>query len=92
MDKVTIELRKHHFLRIVPDEYSMDFELVERIISNGKDDEQVLIEGFLKWDGCMNWKTTRYYHFCEDDDADLVRETFEKLWEIGPEHISYWLE
>lgn len=93
MTQSIVELRDYHFLRVTPGEHNLDFELVERIISNGKDDERVRITGFLKWDGCMNWKTSSnvMYHFCEEDDANLLNETFKKLWELGPKYISHWL-
>jgi hypothetical protein len=87
---ITIELRKYHFLEITPGDYSMDFELKESVKENGKETSRVRVKGFLKWDGCMNFTTEGYYHFCEDDDANLLNETFHKLWEIGPEHILNW--
>jgi hypothetical protein len=91
---IDIQLRNNHLLRITPGDYGMEFELVEKVGINGKDDERVRIKGFLKWDGCMNWSTSDHlmYHFCEEDDADLVNEAFKKLWEIGPEHIEHWMD
>lgn len=93
MDKIIVELRNDHFLKITPGEYYIDFELIQRIISNGKDDEMIRITGNLKWDGCINWMLPNnvMYHFCEEDDANLLNETFKKVWELGPKYISHWL-
>jgi hypothetical protein len=91
---IEIELRKYHFLEITPGDYSLEFELKEEVFENGQKTSRTRLKGFLKWDGCMNWSTETpvMYHFCENDDAKLLNEAFEKLWEIGPEYISHWLE
>jgi len=55
------------------------------------DEEDELVSGFLKWDGCMNWKTGDImYHFCDPEDADRLATFFKKLYELGSEHISHW--
>lgn len=90
---VTFDLRNNHFLEIDPGDYSMDFSLKENITENGKDTSRTRVKGFLKWDGCMNWSTNDcvMYHFCEEDDADLLNECFKKVWELGPDYITHWL-
>lgn len=82
---IKIDLRNYYYLEVIPSDYNLDFELKESIIDNGKDSFNVLIKGFLKWDGCMNWETSGglMYHFCKEDDALLLNECFMKLWEIG---------
>lgn len=85
--KKDIELRNGYFLRIVPEEYCMNFSLI-----NKSDGEDILITGFLSFDGCMNWDTGEVmYHFCGKDDAIILNEAFLKLWELGAEHIPHWI-
>jgi hypothetical protein len=90
---IKIDLKNYHYLEIIPGDYKLDFELKESIIENGNDSYRVRIKGFLKWDGCMNWRHSDdyMYHFCDEDDANLINECFLKLWEIGPEYIVHWL-
>lgn len=72
----------------------MDFSLKESIIENGKEAERVRFSGHLKWDGCMNWSTENslMYHFCDIEDAELLHQAFQKIWDLGPENIKNWLD
>jgi len=89
-----VNIRKYHFLEIIPGEYSMDFSIKENRRENGKDVSITRVKGHLKWDGCMNWSTndTLMYHFCEEDDANLLNECFKKIWEMGPVYIEQWMD
>lgn len=92
-----IKLDQHHFLEVIPGEYSMDFELKEMIIQNGKDVDDVKIHGYLKWDGCMNWgvggkEDHTMYHFCGIDNAEFLHTVFAKIWDLGPDYIEHWLD
>jgi hypothetical protein len=47
------------------------------------DDEETnpLIEGWIKWDGCLNWKTgddEGHVHFCGPKDAGLFAVIYEE--------------
>jgi len=87
-EKVYVE--EFIFIKIKPGEHSMDFEICEHPNGN-TDEEDELVSGFLKWDGCMNWKTGDImYHFCDPEDADRLATFFKKLYELGSEHISHW--
>jgi hypothetical protein len=91
---VEIELRKFHYIEIEPGEYTLNFLLKERVKENGFDSTRIRVRGFLKWDGCMNWSTLDgfMYHFCDEDDADLLNECFRAVWAAGPEHIEKWMD
>jgi hypothetical protein len=43
------------------------------------------ITGTIKWDGCMNWDTgdNCMYHFCDTDDIDVLRDSFEAAWVLS---------
>lgn len=92
-----VDIERYHFLEIEPGDYSMDFFLKESIGENGKDAERVRLSGFLKWDGCINWSTgstenSVMYHFCDIEDAELLHQAFQKIWDLGPENIKHWLD
>lgn len=89
-----VEVEQYYFIRILPGEYGMDFEICEKIINNNKETNDIKIKGFLKWDGCMNWdiKNGVMYHFCNPEDADLLNKCFKKVWELGPKYIDKWLD
>lgn len=57
---------------------SVYFELVG-------DDGEVEIDGSVKWDGCMNWRTSEacMYHFCNPQHAVDLAHRFSKVWELG---------
>jgi hypothetical protein len=82
---------KHKFIEITPDEYSMYFTFNEEITSNGKPDVLVLVEGYLKWDGCINWKTIGYNHFCDEGHLEELDAMFVKTWKLGKTYIKNWM-
>lgn len=101
MEKVVLDLSEigdgfdeRYFLEVNPGDYSMDFSLKENIIANGLKDQDVLIVGHLKWDGCINWSTRQQvmYHFCSEDDLTILNIAFKKVWELGKKHIKNWLD
>jgi hypothetical protein len=87
---VIVDVGTRHKLLMQPGDLGMDFELVEEVTSNGKPDTYILIEGRLKWDGCMDWETSRpvMYHFCDLKDALVVLKAFELAYAHGPKLIS----
>lgn len=70
------------------DVYSIDFVMYhvgENVWSEAEqdwvpelDDEDV-IEGHLKWDGCLNWRCEGYMHFCMHYSAEQMFECFKQL-------------
>ena len=76
------------YLLIKPGRLSMDFKIME----HRKPSDIALVRGYLKWDGCMNWRTdeTMIYHYCGIEDAEILHECFKKLYELGEKHIERW--
>lgn len=61
-----------------------DFTM-ERNWNNGE--WAVEVEGFLKFDGCLNWSTTTGIaaHLCGPEDFERMARAFYAIWEMGPE-------
>ena len=73
-----------YYYVITPGEYKLDFEI--------HDDEyhKPIIEGYLKWDHCMNWRTDGFYHFCEPEHVLILSKLLQHVWTFGEEHIGRW--
>lgn len=64
----------------------MDFQIY------GLDDDEVEIEGSVKWDGCINWSTSEScaYHFCEPLCVDRLARAFDRVWKLAAANIPKW--
>lgn len=57
------------------------------------DDENVVINGYVRWDGCSNWSfpddTTWPYHFCWRGEIErfgqIMLVCFDLAYELNPE-------
>lgn len=50
------------------------------------DDDWVIIDGFVKWDGCSNWNFNTencMLHFCDKDEAAELGKIMALLYEIA---------
>lgn len=60
-----------------PDTWKMDFRIRETnsVVKN------VAFEGWVKWDGCIDWRATspHYDHFCTHADAEDLLEAFAEV-------------
>lgn len=50
----------------------------------------VTCEGFVKWDGCINWSTSgeAMGHFCGPSCLDDFNLRFLTVWELGKEMMG----
>jgi hypothetical protein len=59
-------------------------------------DDAPLMEGTLKWDGCMNVNIGRQgvvmVHFCGLDRALMLERAMRRLYALGAEHIEHWYD
>lgn len=80
-----------YYFNITPGDYSLDFQLCRL---DDYQEEDILITGFLKWDGCCNWQTNPdcMYHFCGSNDAVKLAKLFEYLYSAGSKYISNWMD
>ena len=77
-------------IKIKPGEYALDFSFRELTCKGTK--ERELIRGWLKWDGCMNWRSdgTMMYHFCDISDGERLLKMFKKVYDVGGQYIDRW--
>jgi hypothetical protein len=74
-------------LRVIPDEYRMDFEVFS--VLRGAEN-QVKLRGFLLYDGCMNFEGNGMIHLCGPETVKWLSCVLLKIYEIGPQHIEHW--
>lgn len=69
------------------------FDILELSLHEGKEVEDKIGEGVLKWDGCLHFTLgtlDRYMHFDGPEDAELVPKMAEAIYEkLGPS-ITGW--
>lgn len=58
--------------------------------TNSLDMSEVMAEGSLKWDGCLNLKFNEYMHFCNKEDAIKLTKIIERLYDEGATRIEGW--
>jgi len=60
------------------------------------DEAQVFMEGYLKWDGCMNVNIDTedecMTHFCGRYDASKVGRMIDNIYTLGLTHIEFAIE
>jgi hypothetical protein len=61
------------------------------VIKTYHHDNDVVLRGSIKWDGCANIEPG-YIHLCGSGDAKLFSSVYPRLWEIANSLIpsSYW--
>jgi hypothetical protein len=47
-------------------------------------------EGYVKWDGCVNWQTDTgcMAHFCCPEDIDAFAATFRTVWDLARPYFA----
>jgi hypothetical protein len=62
---------------------ALEFEL--------RDDGDVTVSGMVKWDGCMNWETSKecMYHFCDPEHSLSLHKKFLKVWDLARNEIPW---
>lgn len=73
---------KTHFLRF--EIYDHTYQTARRVL-----------EGSLKWDGCLDVmfidsQSDHYSHFCDPIDLDELTDCIRWVWLQGAEHITEW--
>jgi len=64
--------------------YSLDFEICNTYWDNSGECSDLVAEGHVKWDGCMNvCFYDDYMHFCCPDDADELNKALRWVWSQG---------
>lgn len=51
----------------------------------------LIVEGWVKWDGCMNWRAGEggsYEHFCGPEEAVALGEAFAAAWRVCGEKMG----
>jgi hypothetical protein len=48
------------------------------------------LEGWLKWDGCVDYNLKGSYHFCERKDMDNLASLFDKIGDQAVIHIPHY--
>lgn len=84
-----------HWLAYVKsvEEYAINYEIYD-----GYDLDDITagpeMEGFVRWDGCSNWRTveTNYIHFCEPTDMNQLNEALVACYNYTAEHLKTWNE
>jgi hypothetical protein len=48
------------------------------------------IDGYLKWDGCINWQTNPHvmYHGCSPEMIDQLKDIFSIVYAIGGRYLK----
>ena len=52
---------------------------------NGREEPDVVADGYLKWDGCLNISFRRSIHFCGPEEKPLMGRLVEAIYKLGPE-------
>ena len=68
----------------------LSFEVTEAIHENNQDVQELIADGNLKWDGCLNILfAQRCLHFCGPEDAPLLGRLIEAIYQLGPKQ-QHW--
>lgn len=51
---------------------------------------EIFLDGFLKWDGCIELNMPVQQHFCGRKSAAELGETVAKIYELAPQVIEHW--
>lgn len=65
-------------------DHYVDFEVHESHYTTQLDEELFMI-GYIKWDGCSNWRFEHSYpfHFCQPKEVDTFALLIKKLYEFA---------
>lgn len=70
--------------------HSLSFKVTEAIHENNQDVQEMIADGNLKWDGCLNILfAQRCLHFCGPEDAPLLGRLIEVIYRLGPKQ-EHW--
>lgn len=57
------------------------------------DDAEVFLEGWVKWDGCSDWKTEQgYFHRCSRRGLYQIGLVLDKCWCIARDQLPTFLD
>jgi hypothetical protein len=72
----------------------MDFSVEEYKMtdSNGEKIYDPILEGNIKWDGCINITFDNPIHLCGIDGVNTLNAVIHEIYHIAGENIKYWDE
>lgn len=66
-------------------------------MSHSIDEAEAFISGYIKWDGCMNFRFCQQsdnllLHVCGQEETDKISPLFARLYKLAAEHLPTWLD
>jgi len=70
--------------------HALSFRVTEDIHENAREVQELIADGTLKWDGCLDILfAQRSLHFCGPEDAPMLGRLMGVLYGLGPEQ-EHW--
>lgn len=100
MDTYLIQNDNNRFGYIIElkiEEHTTNFKIykIDAIGDDENEEElhyvELIVDGYLKWDGCsnLNFGKDGYIHFCETDDLVCLNKSLAFVWELARKQYSY---
>jgi hypothetical protein len=73
-------------------DYSVDYEVYKAYEQiNGFELDELVVKGYVKWDGCSNWEFSNLLHFCSKEEIENLSVAMRKCWDLTAELCPNWL-